>query len=617
MIKKWTIGNFKSINKAIELDIAPLTLLVGPNSSGKSTVLQSILLIAQTLASKRTDRQLSLNGEFVHLGSFDDLQHLSTAINGRVLKNPYFTIGFELERPNKMDESIIMAENIPVKVKMIAKFARYSTNQPQHAELYPQITSLNISVDYLVSEFSEKQTNSDYTARASFRLTRRKTIVDTAINSLIEDQKISKDNIVLHPRMLGSYVGAQSGGIYRGPIPIPRTVSRYGTSRRQMGNLIPVGIQLNHFLPNRLLSYYNTREVEIRSSLDQFLNYLRMPRQESFEMLKSEETNAFLIKYFSKKNLPMLDSEVSQWLRNLKIDDRRKFYLDMTNFRDEWIDQRISEVKPVLGITTTLLPSPFDDAIDWINSFFSKSIKYLGPLREEPRAIYAIPPSGDPADIGLKGEYTAAVLNTNKNVMVTYWNPTQNKILKETLNEAVGKWLQYFGLANTIYTQEIGKLGHILTLDESNVPKTLDLTSVGFGISQVLPILVMALLADEGATLIYEQPEIHLHPKLQADIADFFMGLILCDKRCIIETHSEYLVNRIRRRLAEEKDENILSKTKILFSQRQGSESNFKPIDVNKYGAVLNWPKGFFDQAQLESQKILEAAMQKRGVAHA
>ena len=80
----------------------------------------------------------------------------------------------------------------------------------------------------------------------------------------------------------------------------------------------------------------------------------------------------------------------------------------------------------------------------------------------------------------------------------------------------------------------------------------------------------MALIADERSTLISEQPEIHLHPKLQADIADFFMGLILCDKRCIIETHSEYLVNRIRRRLAEEKDDNILSKTKILFSQRQG-----------------------------------------------
>ena len=178
----------------------------------------------------------------------------------------------------------------------------------------------------------------------------------------------------------------------------------------------------------------------------------------------------------------MPDSGVSEWLGNLKINDRRKYYLDMTNFSDEWNDRRISEVKSILGVTTTSLPSPFDDAIGWINSFFSKSIKYLGPLREEPRAIYALPPSGDPADVGLKGEYTAAVLNTNKNVLVTYWNPIQNKILKETLNEAVNSWLQYFGLANAVETQEVGKLGHILTLNELHVPRKLDLTNVGFGI---------------------------------------------------------------------------------------------------------------------------------------
>ena len=73
MLTKWVIANFKSIADKVELDLAPLTLLAGPNSSGKSTIIQSLLLIAQTLSSRRSESQLLLNGEFVRLGVLDDL----------------------------------------------------------------------------------------------------------------------------------------------------------------------------------------------------------------------------------------------------------------------------------------------------------------------------------------------------------------------------------------------------------------------------------------------------------------------------------------------------------------------------------------------------------------
>ena len=174
-----------------------------------------------------------------------------------------------------MDEVFLLSENIPTKVKFTAKFAKYSMNQRQHAEPYPQITSLNISIDYLESEFSEKGMESDHVLHASLRLTRRKQILDTTVEKLIADQKISRDNILLRPHMSGNYVGVQSGGTYRGPIPRIRTTDRPSMSRRQMGNLIPIGIQLNHFLPNRLLSYYNLREVETRNAIDQFLRSIR------------------------------------------------------------------------------------------------------------------------------------------------------------------------------------------------------------------------------------------------------------------------------------------------------------------------------------------------------
>ena len=91
MITEWVLRNFKSIAGPAKLRIAPLTILAGANSSGKSTVLQSILMVAQTLRSQRDSRVLLLNGELVRLGTFSDLLHKTTTSNSRNVQ-----IGFDL-----------------------------------------------------------------------------------------------------------------------------------------------------------------------------------------------------------------------------------------------------------------------------------------------------------------------------------------------------------------------------------------------------------------------------------------------------------------------------------------------------------------------------------------
>jgi len=78
VITKWKIFNFKSVRQETELDLAPLTLFAGPNSSGKSTVLQTILLISQTLSHKLSSRSVILNGAFTKLGQFDDLRSIDS-----------------------------------------------------------------------------------------------------------------------------------------------------------------------------------------------------------------------------------------------------------------------------------------------------------------------------------------------------------------------------------------------------------------------------------------------------------------------------------------------------------------------------------------------------------
>jgi hypothetical protein len=384
--------------------------------------------------------------------------------------------------------------------------------------------------------------------------------------------------------------------------------------RRQTAELTPIGSQLNRFLPNLLLAYYNEQEINFRNYIDEFLTYVRIPRKEEpLSKAARSEFVDFLNTYFSHiDRFKVSVKGFTDWLGRIKLEDRRRIHYMLSAFSEEWLQKRLRESEPEFNITTVPIPEPFYIAVNMISTFFSRNIKYLGPLREEPRLVYALPFSEDPTDIGLKGEYTAAVLTSNENVQVSYWDPRTKDVVKAPLGAAVNCWLQHFRLADAVVTREASKLGHVLMLDEVNIPEYLDLTNVGVGVSQVLPILVSGLLAKEGSVLIYEQPEIHLHPRLQAEIADFFLGLTYCQKRCIVETHSEYLVNRIRRRLAETQDEDILSKVRLLFSERIDSVSRFREIPINKYGAITDWPQGFFDQAQQEAQMIIEASMRKR-----
>ena len=81
--------------------------------------------------------------------------------------------------------------------------------------------------------------------------------------------------------------------------------------------------------------------------------------------------------------------------------------------------------------------------------------------------------------------------------------------------------------------------------------------------------------------------------------------------RCC-QSHSEYLVNRIRLRVSESQNDDILSKVRLFFSENIDSVSRFREVAINKYGAITDWPQGFFDQAQQEAQILIETSMRKR-----
>ena len=86
----------------------------------------------------------------------------------------------------------------------------------------------------------------------------------------------------------------------------------------------------------------------------------------------------------------------------------------------------------------------------------------------------------------------------------------------------------------------------------------------------------------------------------------------LTGRQCFVETHSEYLVNRIRLRIAQSSTDAIQNSVRLLFARIENGQSRFSEVEVNQYGAIVNWPKGFFDEGQDDLEQILEAAARKR-----
>jgi predicted ATPase len=135
---------------------------------------------------------------------------------------------------------------------------------------------------------------------------------------------------------------------------------------------------------------------------------------------------------------------------------------------------------------------------------------------------------------------------------------------------------------------------------------------MGTGVSQVLPILVSCLLAEPGSTLIFEQPELHLHPRVQSRLADFFLSMALLGKQCIIETHSEYLIYALRYRISEsllKNDESVQNAVKLYFADKKDGKTEFQEIKVNRHGELSAWPDGFFDERQKLSDRMMDSIL--------
>ena len=116
----------------------------------------------------------------------------------------------------------------------------------------------------------------------------------------------------------------------------------------------------------------------------------------------------------------------------------------------------------------------------------------------------------------------------------------------------------------------------------------------GFGLTQVLPIVVGALSASEGDILLVENPEVHLHPAGQALMGQFLAKVALAGVQVIVETHSDHILNGVRVAVAAEK---LLSADDVAIHFFGAAAAGVTEISLNGSGGLSAWPPGFFDQA--------------------
>lgn len=136
-----------------------------------------------------------------------------------------------------------------------------------------------------------------------------------------------------------------------------------------------------------------------------------------------------------------------------------------------------------------------------------------------------------------------------------------------------------------------------------------NIPDVGYGVSQALPVIVQSVLSDKRGLLLLQQPEVHLHPRAQAALGSFFARLVTNDrKHLVIETHSDYLLDRVRLEVAQGRlsPDDVL----ILFFDKAGIETSIHQITLDKHGNVLGAPSSY-RQFFLEEDENLFSRAQK------
>jgi len=247
-----------------------------------------------------------------------------------------------------------------------------------------------------------------------------------------------------------------------------------------------------------------------------------------------------------------------------------------------------------------------------------RSICYLGPLRSRGERLYQWS-GGQPANVGYSGKDTISAMLAAKERKLN----TGYKKWNRSFMELVAEQLQQLGLIESFEVRQISanRREYEVKIKTPGAMESVDLPDVGFGVSQVLPVIVQCFYAPPGSILFIEQPELHLHPSAQSNLADLFIDVLASRQsgfprnvQLIIETHSEHFLNRLQRRIAENDPLKPITPAQVAcyFAKTTGSESSLEQLRMDRFGNIENWPENFFGDSMGDLLAMQRAAASRR-----
>jgi hypothetical protein len=597
----------------VEIELAPLTVIAGTNSSGKSSLIQSILLAAQS-ARARSDGALPLNGPIAQLGRFEDV-HSAFAV---------------ADEPIEIELDLFFRRTATANdltIRWILGLAGAPPNEPgatmiSHAELTlaegEGRTELNVSRNPSVSE------------------------EDKAAYSLGQ----------LVARHAGRYVIQYQGEVVRPEASVP-PVSVYGVQfegavprrfliegesvrvfaqawwRRLLElnaiSAIDAGSDETEELVHRLhaleIRSRTTLTPERRRQVERDMQHVRarlttlqsdrgtnaMSPDDKLDALVQEAAVTFQAAVESDVAIPAdllrpPRPEILSLLRDAEVrSDYERFV--------ERLAEAVGPSKRVLVPPPEQIGEVFDDAALLVREFLESRVRYLGPIRQLLGPFGGSNPMGVSDDIGISGEFTASTLYSQWDRVVICPNP-DGSIEQCSLGTAVQRWLRHFHVADALRPVLLGA-GVEIEIQPPGLDRRLDLRQVGVGVSQVLPVLVRCLMADPGCVVLLEQPELHLHPALEQQLGDFLLHCSRAGRQLVVETHSEHIISRLRLRVAEDLEGDVHELFRLVYTEMKNGRTCIREVATTELGGLSDWPEGFFDQGLRESRAILQAGLTK------
>ncbi len=561
MFNEICVENFKGFSVLQKIPLKPITLLYGPNSAGKSSFLQALLLLKQTLEESNGKETVLLpKGNLVDLGSYaefinahDRKKDLRIIFSFKYFWNvEYPYMYYDSSMSDSMSLAFTFFEEKPgeIYIKTIDVF-----NEPNKK---PVAVYKNV---WLIPRLKRR-------IRAKAAMLKKEGETRSSIDAWITSLKRSV--LVLYKMDLDhDFVQGQWQD----------TLIGYGKKPKKAGGIIDSKWQLENEIKSLKgdlkLSYLD--EID-KDKIKKHISTLHL-------LDKSWSTNSY--KNFLKIGKPESDALVS--LSNCLPKELMK--------GNEGLFKSIQDFRFLGSFRKSAI---YDYAIPsyliiWASEQLSEYIRkiiYIGPSREFPQRVYSL--SGNiTSHVGKFGSYMPDILHRRPDVV-----------------KRVNYWLKKLDVGYEIGTEHLKHDLFTIVLKDVKTGNYVSPLDVGFGVSQILPIIVQGLISQDNIICI-EQPELHIHPRLQAELGSFFAEC--ADKyifdednpyeepgnQFIIETHSENLILRLQKliRKGKLKKEHV----SVVYFENTSSGIQVKELRLDDNGQFIDpWPHGFFEESFVE-----------------